>query len=257
MCRYTNAQLYLCSVLCCIRKIPLHIADHRSEQVLQLCLVNRNLSNPDIAITDISEKWRNPPDHKHFAYSGEFTWNILYFILYCCHRFTFVFDLFFLFFFFAKTWSISMKLAYMKRPWTFIRMRESSPASIASVDGKEHLSEVMFSALVGFSLQGTWRNDLISGSYRTPRTSDYGFHEVGSLFVESSMSWVRVLHNHPVPKYTSISLQISVQYIFHVLVLWMHIKLYPILKFDVMDCEFFVGILKYLYCCKTSVTLQW
>ena len=31
--------------------------------------------------------------------------------------------------------------------------------SIASVDGKQHLSEVVLSALVGFSLEGKWRND--------------------------------------------------------------------------------------------------
>ena len=60
-----------------------------------------------------------------------------------------------LFFFFANTWWISMKRACMRRPSTFICMREFfSRMSIASVDGKQHLSEVVFSALVGFSLEG-------------------------------------------------------------------------------------------------------
>ena len=36
--------------------------------------------------------------------------------------------------------------------WVFFRL------SIASVDGKQHLSVVVFSALVGFSMQGKWRN---------------------------------------------------------------------------------------------------
>ena len=33
------------------------------------------------------------------------------------------------------------------------------------IDGKQHLSEVVFSALVGFSLKGKLRDDLVSGSY--------------------------------------------------------------------------------------------
>jgi hypothetical protein len=39
-----------------------------------------------------------------------------------------------------------MKHACMMRPSTFIRMREFFPMSIASVDGKQHLSEVVFRA---------------------------------------------------------------------------------------------------------------
>ena len=57
--------------------------------------------------------------------------------------------------FFCETWWISMKRACMRRPWTFIRMREFFRLSIASVDGKYHLSEVVFSALVGLSLYTT------------------------------------------------------------------------------------------------------
>ena len=69
-----------------------------------------------------------------------------------------------------------------------------SRPSIASVDGKQHLSVVVFSALVEFSLQGKWRNNLVSRSY--PYTQDSSavvlimvFMKTGSLFVESSMSW--------------------------------------------------------------------
>ena len=48
----------------------------------------------------------------------------------------------------------------MSRPWTLVRMREFFPRlSIASVAGKQHLSEVVCSARVDFSLQGKWRND--------------------------------------------------------------------------------------------------
>ena len=40
---------------------------------------------------------------------------------------------------------------FMRRPWTL--MREFFPhLSIASVDGKRHLSEIVFNALIGFSL---------------------------------------------------------------------------------------------------------
>ena len=45
-----------------------------------------------------------------------------------------------------------MKHAYMRRPWTFTC---NSRLSIASVDDKQHLSMVLFSALVGFSLYTT------------------------------------------------------------------------------------------------------
>ena len=57
-----------------------------------------------------------------------------------------------------------MKRAFIRRPWTFIRMHEFfSRLSIASVD----LSEVVFSALVGFSLStGIW----FPGRTLTPRT---------------------------------------------------------------------------------------
>ena len=56
-------------------------------------------------------------------------------------------------YFFAKTWWISMKRACMRQPWTLICMRKLfSCLSIASVDGKQHLSEIVFSALVEFSL---------------------------------------------------------------------------------------------------------
>ena len=52
-------------------------------------------------------------------------------------------------FFFAKTWWISMKCTCMRQPWTFIWLELIfSCRSIASVDGKQHLSEVVFSALV-------------------------------------------------------------------------------------------------------------
>ena len=44
----------------------------------------------------------------------------------------------------AKTWWISMKCACIWRPWTFIRMRDFFRLSIASVDSKQHLSEVVF-----------------------------------------------------------------------------------------------------------------
>ena len=53
---------------------------------------------------------------------------------------------------FTKNWRISMKRACMRQPWAFIRIREFSRIFIASVDGKEHLNEGIFSALVGFSL---------------------------------------------------------------------------------------------------------
>ena len=51
-----------------------------------------------------------------------------------------------------------MKCIYMRQPWTFTLMHEFfSRLSIASVDGKQHLSEVVFSALVWFSLSsGIW-----------------------------------------------------------------------------------------------------
>ena len=48
--------------------------------------------------------------------------------------------------------------------WIFSRL------SIVSVDGKQHLSEVLFSALIGFSLYGKWLNDLVSGLY--PHTQE-------------------------------------------------------------------------------------
>ena len=72
-------------------------------------------------------------------------------------------------------------------------MYDFSSLSIGSADGKQHLSEVVFSALVGFSLQGKWQNDLVSGSY--PYTQDSSpvimvFMRSGSLFMESSMSLV-------------------------------------------------------------------
>ena len=51
---------------------------------------------------------------------------------------------------FAKTWWISMKRACMWRLWTLIRLCEFFRLSIASVEGKQHLSEVEFSALVDF-----------------------------------------------------------------------------------------------------------
>jgi hypothetical protein len=75
-----------------------------------------------------------------------------------------------------------MKCACIRRPWTFICMREFfSCLSIASVDGKQHLSEVVFSALIGFSLRkmverfGFWVVSIHPGLF----TSDYGIHEVG------------------------------------------------------------------------------
>ena len=53
---------------------------------------------------------------------------------------------------FANIWCISMKRACMRRPWSFIRMSEFfSRMKIASVDGKQHFSEIVLSAL-GFSL---------------------------------------------------------------------------------------------------------
>ena len=56
-------------------------------------------------------------------------------------------------FFFAKTWWISMKNTCMKQPWTFIFMHEFSPyLSIALVDGKQLLSEVVFNTLIRFIL---------------------------------------------------------------------------------------------------------
>ena len=46
-----------------------------------------------------------------------------------------------------------MKCACVSRPSSLICMREFfSRLSITSVDGKKHLSEVVFSALVGFLL---------------------------------------------------------------------------------------------------------
>ena len=52
---------------------------------------------------------------------------------------------------FGKTSWISMKPACSGRSWTLIRMLEFlSCLSIASVDGKQHLSEVVFSALSDF-----------------------------------------------------------------------------------------------------------
>ena len=52
-----------------------------------------------------------------------------------------------------------------------------SRLSIASIDDKQNLSEVVFSALVGFSLTTEF---WFPGRARTPRTgnSDYGVHEV-------------------------------------------------------------------------------
>ena len=62
--------------------------------------------------------------------------------------------------FFAKPSWISMNRVCMRRPWTFKRIRELlSRLSIASVDGDQHLSAVAFSTLLGFSLQGIWRNN--------------------------------------------------------------------------------------------------
>ena len=61
-----------------------------------------------------------------------------------------------------------MKHACMRWIWTFLRMHEFSYLlSIASVDGKQHLSEVVFSALVWFSLYGKWQ---VPGRTCTPRT---------------------------------------------------------------------------------------
>ena len=48
----------------------------------------------------------------------------------------------------------------MSRPWTLVRMREFFPRlSIASVSGKQHLSEVVCSARVDFSLQGKFTTE--------------------------------------------------------------------------------------------------
>jgi hypothetical protein len=53
--------------------------------------------------------------------------------------------------FFAKTWCISINHACTRWPWTFLHMSELfSCLLLVSVDGKQHLSEVVFSALVGF-----------------------------------------------------------------------------------------------------------
>ena len=58
-----------------------------------------------------------------------------------------------LFFCFAKFEWISIKPACMRRRWTFIRLHEFfSRLPIASVDGKQHLSELVFSVLVRFTL---------------------------------------------------------------------------------------------------------
>ena len=54
--------------------------------------------------------------------------------------------------FFVKTWWILMKRVWMRWPWTFICMRKFFAACQVLVDGKQHLSEVVFSALVGFLL---------------------------------------------------------------------------------------------------------
>ena len=65
--------------------------------------------------------------------------------------------------------------------------------SIASYDSKQHLSEVVFSTLVGFSLYGKWGNDLVPGSYpytQDPSTVIMVFVKSGSLFMEPGMSWV-------------------------------------------------------------------
>ena len=62
-------------------------------------------------------------------------------------------------FFFAKTWWISVKHACMRRPWILIRRREFfSRLSIASLYGKQNLREILFSALVGFSLLEKYPN---------------------------------------------------------------------------------------------------
>ena len=75
---------------------------------------------------------------------------------------------------------------------TVLYVFHNLPPSLTSVDGKQHLNEVMFSALVGFSLPVKRRNYLFPGRTVHPGlvTSDYGFHEVGPLFVEFSMSCV-------------------------------------------------------------------
>ena len=66
---------------------------------------------------------------------------------------------------------------------------------ISSVDGKQHLSEVVFNALVEFSLQGKLRKDLVSASFSYTQkliTSDYGVHEVGVTICEvQNVSGVR------------------------------------------------------------------
>ena len=91
-----------------------------------------------------------------------------------------------------------MKRRCMTRPWTFICMPDSSSRlSIASVDGKQHLSEVVLSVLIGFSVYWKWSNDLVYGMYLY--TQDQSpvimvFMKSESLFVESSMScesWIR------------------------------------------------------------------
>ena len=48
-----------------------------------------------------------------------------------------------------------MKRACMRRLWTFISMREFFTPINSPVDGNQHLSEVVFSALVRFSLYTT------------------------------------------------------------------------------------------------------
>ena len=59
----------------------------------------------------------------------------------------------------ARMYETTMKLH--TNPWILSRL------SLASVDGKQHLSEAVFSALIGFSLQGKWR---VPGRTHTPRT---------------------------------------------------------------------------------------
>ena len=58
----------------------------------------------------------------------------------------------------------------MRRPWTFIRMREFFPRlSIASVDGKQYLSEVQFNTLSDFHcttrVRTTWSNNHCSSTF--------------------------------------------------------------------------------------------
>ena len=75
---------------------------------------------------------------------------------------------------------MSIKNTCRSCPWTIIRLVNFSRLSIASINGKQHLSEVVYSALVGFG-SGTYRYTKDSQDMLVSRNNDLDF--MNTIFI--------------------------------------------------------------------------